>query len=129
MAKTTLANTKAKAKSKATAKAKAKKTIARVKAKEQSPTNKTNRAARAKGSHFARDCWSRTHQDKTVNEVEGAKVNADAAKEFVFTIENTVQDVSLSQSGCESHDDGLVMIDSETRMDEHSKITVKDESG
>ena len=49
-------------------------------AKEQSPTNKTNRAACAKGSHFARERRSRRHQDKTVSEVEGAKVNADTAK-------------------------------------------------
>ena len=42
----------------------------------------------------------------------GAKVDSDAATEFVFTIENIVKDVSLSQSGCEGHEDGLVMIDS-----------------
>ena len=47
-----------------------------------------------------------------MNEVEGAKVDSDAAKEFVFTIENIVKDVSLSQSGCESHENGLVMIHS-----------------
>ena len=61
--------------------------------------------------HFARDCWSRANQDRTVNEVEGAKVDSDAAKEFVCTIENIVKDVTLSQSGCEGHEDGLVMID------------------
>ena len=38
--------------------------------------------------------------------------DSDAAKEFVFTIENIVKDVSLSQCGCEVHEDGLVMIDS-----------------
>ena len=27
-----------------------------------------------KKGHFAQDCWSRAHQDKAVNEVEGAKV-------------------------------------------------------
>ena len=47
-----------------------------------------------------------------MNEVEGAKVDSDAAKEFVFTIGNIVKDVSLSQSGCEVHEDGLAMIDS-----------------
>ena len=47
-----------------------------------------------------------------MNEVEGAKVDSDAAKEFVCTIENIVKDVTLSQSGCEGHEDGLVMIDS-----------------
>ena len=61
---------------------------------------------------FARDCWSRAKQDRTVNEAECAKVDSDAATEFVFTIENIVKDVSLSQSGCEGHRDGLVMIDS-----------------
>ena len=44
--------------------------------------------------------------------MEGAKVDSDAAKELMFTIENAVKDVSLSQSGCEGHEDGLVMIDS-----------------
>ena len=33
-------------------------------------------------------------------------------KKFVFTVENTVNDVGLSQSVCETHEDGLVMIDS-----------------
>ena len=47
-----------------------------------------------------------------MNEVEGAKVDSDAAKEFVSTIENIVKEVSLSQSGCEVNEDGLVMIDS-----------------
>ena len=62
--------------------------------------------------HFARDCWSRANQDRTVNEVEGAKVDSDAGKEFVLAIENVVKDVSSSQSGCEVHEDGFVMIDS-----------------
>ena len=65
-----------------------------------------------KKGHFERDSWARSNQDRTVNEVEGAKIDPDAAKEFVFTIENVVKDVSLSQSGCEGHEDGLVMIDS-----------------
>ena len=38
------------------------------------------------------------------------KRNSDTAKEFVFAIENVVKDVSLSQSGCEVSEDGLVMI-------------------
>ena len=33
-----------------------------------------------KKGHFARDCWSRANQDRTVNDVEGAKVDPDAAK-------------------------------------------------
>ena len=37
-----------------------------------------------KKGHFARHCWSRANQDKTVNEVEGATVDSDARKEFVF---------------------------------------------
>ena len=40
------------------------------------------------------------------------KVDSDAGKEFAFTIENIVKDVSLSQRGCEGHEDGLEMIDS-----------------
>ena len=47
-----------------------------------------------------------------MNEVDGAKAEPDTAKEFVFAIENVVKDVSLSQSGCEVSEDGLVMIDS-----------------
>ena len=62
--------------------------------------------------HFARDRWSQANQDRTVNEVEGTKVDSDAAKEFVFTFENIVKDVSFSQGGCEVHEDGMVMTDS-----------------
>ena len=47
-----------------------------------------------------------------MNEVDGAKAEPDTAKEFLFAIENVVKDVSLSQSGCEVGEDGLVMIDS-----------------
>ena len=46
-----------------------------------------------------------------MNEVEGAKVDSDAAKEFVFAIGNIVKDVRWSQSGCDVNEDGLVMID------------------
>ena len=34
-----------------------------------------------------------------VNEVEAENVNADTGKEFVFTIENVIGDVTLSQDG------------------------------
>ena len=89
-----------------------------------------------------------------MNEVEGAKVDSDAGKEFVFAIENVIQDVSLSPSGCQVHEDGLVMIDSgasvnvcpkwfgnsvleksdgsvqpEVRTEEHSMITASVKSG
>ena len=47
-----------------------------------------------------------------MNEVEGEKADSGAAKEFVFTIENTVKDVRLSQRGCEVHKESLVMNDS-----------------
>ena len=47
-----------------------------------------------------------------MNEVDGAKAEPDTAKEFLFAIENVVKDVSLSQSGCEVGEDGLVMMDS-----------------
>ena len=46
-----------------------------------------------KKGHFARTCWSRIHLDQMVNEVKGAKVDADAAEEFECTIDNTVKDV------------------------------------
>ena len=48
----------------------------------------------------------------TAHEVEGAMVDANAAIEFVFTIESAVKDVSLSPRGCQRHEDGLVVIDS-----------------
>ena len=49
---------------------------------------------------------------RTANEVEGAEVDSDTGKEFVFAIEIVVKDVSLSQIGCEVNEDCLVMIDS-----------------
>ena len=113
---TTWAKTEAKAKATAQAKAgaKAKATAqASAKAKERSPTNMIKGATCAERKmHFARDRWSQAKQNRTVYEVEGAKVDSGEAKEFVFTIENIVNDVSLSQSCCEVHEDGLVMIDS-----------------
>ena len=45
-----------------------------------------------------------------MNQVERAKVDSDAAKEFVFTTVNVVKDVS--QNGCEVLELGLPMIDS-----------------
>ena len=65
-----------------------------------------------KKGHFARDCWSRANHDKTVNEVEVENVSAEPGKEFVFTVENEINDVNLSQDGCAEREDGLVMIDS-----------------
>ena len=56
-----------------------------------------------------------------VNEVKGAKVDADAAEEFECTIDNTVKDVTMSQSGCESHEDRLVTIDSGASVNVCSK--------
>ena len=66
---------------------------------------------RVEKGHFAQACWSRIHQDETVKEVEGERLDVDAAKEVVFTNGNMVNDVTLSQRGCECHEDGLVMID------------------
>ena len=74
-----------------------------------------------KKGHFARTCWSRIHLDQMVNEVKGAKVDADAAEEFECTVDNTVKDVTMSQSGCESHEDGLVTIDSGASVNVCSK--------
>ena len=81
-------------------------------------------------------------------------MDVDAAKEFVFAIDNTIIDVRLSQSGGESHEIGLVMTDSgasvnvcpkwlgesalqtpegksdsEARTGEHSKSTESDRCG
>ena len=75
-----------------------------------------------KKGHFARDCWSRAHYDKSVNKVEIDKVNAETGREFVFTIENVISDVTLSQNGCEEHEDGLVMIDSGASANVCSKL-------
>ena len=61
-----------------------------------------------KKGHTARDCWSRANQDRTVNEVDGAKAESEMAQELVFAIESVVKDVRLSQSGCEVSEDGLV---------------------
>ena len=47
-----------------------------------------------------------------VNEVEAKNANTETEKEFVFTIENVVSDVTLSQDGCAEREDGLVMVDS-----------------
>ena len=59
-----------------------------------------------KKNHFARDCWSRANHDKMVDEVEAENVNAETSKEFVFTIENMISDVTLSQDGCAEREDG-----------------------
>ena len=53
-----------------------------------------------KRGHFARDCWSRANHDKMVNEVEVEDPNAEAGKEYVYTIEHEINVVNLSQSGC-----------------------------
>ena len=47
-----------------------------------------------------------------VNEIEVENVNAEPGKEFVYTIENEINDANLSQDGCVEREDGLVMIDS-----------------
>ena len=47
-----------------------------------------------------------------VNEVEAEDVNAENGEEFVFTIENVINDVTLSQDGYAEREGGLVMIDS-----------------
>ena len=64
-----------------------------------------------KRGHFARDCWSRAIHDKMVNEVEAENSNAETGQKNVFTIENVISDVTLSQDGCAEREDGLVMID------------------
>ena len=46
-----------------------------------------------------------------MTEVDGAKAEPDTANKFVFAIENVVENVSLSQSGCEVSEDNLLMID------------------
>ena len=47
-----------------------------------------------------------------VNEVGADNASAEPGKEFVFTIENVISDVTLSQDGCDERENGLVMIDS-----------------
>ena len=47
-----------------------------------------------------------------MNEVEVENVSAEPGKGFVFTVENEINDVNLSQDGCAEREDGLVMIDS-----------------
>ena len=54
-----------------------------------------------KRGHLARDCWSRANHNKMVNEVEVEDPNAEPDKKYVYTIDNEVNVVNLSQSGCE----------------------------
>ena len=46
-----------------------------------------------------------------VNEVEAENVNAENGEEFVFAIENVINDVTSSQDGYAEREVGLVMID------------------
>ena len=92
-------NGKGKAKAKSQAKTKGKSEI-----KDNGKGNGKSKGKRAKAyqqdkecfvcgkkGHFERDCRSRAKQYRTVNEVEDAKVDSDAAKEFAFTIESLSQ--------------------------------------
>ena len=98
------------AQSKTNAKAKTKgKVKTKAKAKERSPTNKLKRAACTERKGTSRDCLFTSKPIQNSKRGGRCKVDSDAAKEFAFAIENIV---SLSQSGCEVHEDGLVMIDS-----------------
>ena len=47
-----------------------------------------------------------------VSKVEVENVNVETGIEFLFTIENVISDVTLSQDGCAEREDGLMMIDS-----------------
>ena len=58
-----------------------------------------------KKGHFAQDYFSRIHHDKTVNELQGARVAADAAKKNVYTNGNTV-----------NHEAALIMFDTEVSV-------------
>ena len=49
---------------------------------------------------------------KTVNEVESERTDVDDSKRVCVHDWKTVDDITLSQRGCEGHEDGLVMIDS-----------------
>ena len=60
-----------------------------------------------------------------MNGVGGERTDVEAAKEIVLTIGNTVNNVTVSQSGCESHEDGLVMIDSEASVSDCPKWFVE----
>ena len=53
----------------------------RAKAKQQSPSYVCGKKGR-----FARDCFVKKPPRQNIKEVEGAKVDADPAEEFVFTI-------------------------------------------
>ena len=97
---------KAEAKAKATAKSKG--------TEEDSDRQATDKASYTCGNngHIARDCWPRhaRHRERRVNEV--AKQEADQSGEFVFAVGNSINDVTVNQSGCGVRNAGWVMIDS-----------------
>ena len=47
-----------------------------------------------------------------VNEIVVENVNAEPGKEYVFAVEQEINDVNLSQDACVAREDGLVMVDS-----------------
>ena len=103
-------NSKSKGKSNGRGKCKGKR-------KDKSETRHTRQSVTcAERKSISRETWSRANQFRIVSEVEGAKVDSDAAKEFVFANENVVKDVSLSQSGFEVHEEGLVMIEASVHV-------------
>ena len=86
------------------------KTRAKVKAKKQSPTKKTKNATCAKREGILHETAG--HEFTKTKQQTRWKVQKwmPMQQKHVFTIESTVKYVRLSQSGCERHDDGLVMI-------------------
>ena len=64
-----------------------------------------------------------------VNEIEVENVNAKPGKEYVFTVENEINDVNFSQDGCVAREDGLVVIEQRSLSQRVSQVVWELQAG